>query len=97
MHLLSMRLYYTMAIAKYKLGDSKKAVEYFKAFIALAKIWFSNCSDNNSGYEKILDEKIFSGSTDTKLEDYFRGSLKIFTEIYGKKHSLVKNLIEKAH
>ena len=93
MHLLNMRLHYIMAITKYKLGDSRKAIEYFKTFVALAKIWFSNYSDNNSGYEKILDEKIFSGSTDTKIEDYFRGSLKIFTEIYGKKHSFVKNFV----
>ena len=95
MHLLSMRLYYTMAIAKYKIGDSKKAVEYFKAFIALAKIWFSNYSDNNnSGYEKVLDEKIFSTSTDTQAEDYLGICLKIFTEIYGKEHSFVKNFVE---
>ncbi len=93
-HLLHMRLYYIMAIAKYKFGDSKKAIECFKMFINLAKIWFSNRSDNSSGYEGTLDEEIFSTSKNTRIEDYFKHCSKIFTEIYGREHSFVKNFVE---
>jgi tetratricopeptide (TPR) repeat protein len=92
--LMKIICYYNMAIAKYKLFDKAKSLEHFKAFFKLSNEFCEKFLEK-SVHEKLLEENVFEfPKNESHIKLCLQNSLIIFSAIYGKNHSFVKNYVK---
>ena len=90
--LMNMIIYYNMAVTKYKQGDLRKSTEHFKTFILLAKNFCANFLSDIEN-EKLINHGVFNIKENGEIKEYLNLCLQIFTIIYGKDHSFIRNFI----
>jgi tetratricopeptide (TPR) repeat protein len=93
--LMKIICYYNMAVVCYKQKKYIESMKYFNIMLEISNKFCSHFIEKDE-FQFFVKQHIFCGIDDIiDLEKCQKKSLQIFSVIYGKEHSFVKNYIEK--
>ena len=91
---------YNAAFAQYKLNNYQKSIEHFAEFVERSQSFCKSFLEKGE-YDELIKQNAFDiipyseKTASEAIKTYLHNAIKIFTAIYDKEHTFVKDYIEK--